>query len=350
MKKRVCILFGGRSSEHAVSIVSAITVAKAIPADRYDKVLVGITKQGEWLLAPTISSMEDGSWVKSPVHIVISPETERTLIMMEKDHFEKLTVDVAFPVLHGLWGEDGTIQGLFEMAGLPYVGCGNLSSAITMDKFFTKVVVEAIGIPQAGFVPVRRYQLERMDRVVERVEQKFSYPVFVKPSNAGSSVGISKAHDRDELIAGLRLAAEHDSKILVEEAINGREIECAVFGHDDGAFASGVGEIIAAAEFYDFDAKYHNEASKTVIDPELPEGKLEEFKEKAVAIYKACDCFGFSRVDFFLERDTNRIVFNEINTIPGHTPISMYPMLMAQAGHPMSEYVVDLIEMAEERH
>ena len=349
MKKRVCIIFGGRSSEHGVSIVSAATVARAIPGDRYDKVLIGITKSGEWLLAPTITSMEDGSWTKSTVHAVISPETDRTLIIMEGDHFEKLHIDVAFPVLHGLWGEDGTIQGLFEMANLPYVGCGNLSGAITMDKFFTKVVVGRLGIDQAAFVPVRRYQLEDMDAVVARVEGAFPYPVFVKPSNAGSSMGITKAHDRAELISGLKLAAEHDSKILVEEAIVGREIECAVFGHDESSFATGVGEIISAAEFYDFDAKYHNEASRTVLDPELPEGKLEEFQKKAVAIYRACDGFGFSRVDFFLEEGTNRVVFNEINTIPGHTPISMYPMLMDRAGHPMKEYVVQLLEMAEER-
>ena len=349
MKKRVCIIFGGRSSEHGVSIVSAATVARAIPGDRYDKVLIGITKKGEWLLAPTISSMEDGSWTKSTVHAVISPETDHTLIIMEGDHFEKLHIDVAFPVLHGLWGEDGTIQGLFELGNLPYVGCGYLSGAVTMDKFFTKVIVKNLGIDQADYVPVRSYELEDMDAVVAKVEAAFSYPVFVKPSNAGSSMGISKAHDRAELIEGLKIAAGHDKKILVEEAIVGRELECAVFGHDEDCFASGMGEILSAGEFYDFDAKYHNEASKTVIDPELPEGKLEEFREKAIAIYKACDSFGFARVDFFLEEGTNRVIFNEINAIPGHTPISMYPMLMERAGHPMKEYVVKLIEMSEKR-
>ena len=349
MKKRVCIIFGGRSSEHGVSIVSGATVARAIPGDKYDKVLIGITKQGEWLLAPNVTSMEDGSWTKSTVHAVISPETDHSLILMENGHFEKLHIDVAFPVLHGLWGEDGTIQGLFGMAGLPYVGCGHLSSAITMDKFFTKVVVGALGIDQAPYTPVLSHELNDMDKVIRRIEAERTYPLFIKPSNAGSSVGITKAHDRDELIKGLTTAAEHDRKILVEETIVGREIECAVFGYGDNAFATGVGEIIAAAEFYDFDAKYHDEASKTIVDPELPEGKLQEFREKALAIYRACDCFGFSRVDFFLEKDTNRVVFNEINTIPGHTPISMYPMLMEKAGHSMRDYVVELIEMAEER-
>ena len=189
-----------------------------------------------------------------------------------------------------------------------------------------------------------------MDKVVEKVEKEKEYPVFINPSNAGSSVGITKAHNRAELIEGLKLAAKHDSKILVEESINGREIECAVFGYMGNAFATGVGEIVAAAEFYDYDAKYNNAASKTIIDPDIPAEKVEEIREAAVKIYRACDCFGLSRVDFFLEKETDRVVFNEINAIPGHTSISMYPMLMERAGHPMSEYVNQLIEMAYERH
>ena len=174
--------------------------------------------------------------------------------------------------------------------------------------------------------------------------------MFVKPSCAGSSMGITKAHNREELVAGLKLAAQHDSKILVEETIVGREIECAVFGYGDTAFATGVGEILAAAEFYDFDAKYNNADSKTVLDPDIPQDKVEEIRKAAVAIYRACDCFGLSRVDFFLEKDTNRVIFNEINAIPGHTSISMYPMLMANAGHSMEEYVDELIEMSFKRH
>ena len=350
MKKKVLVLFGGRSSEHDVSVISAATVAKSIPEDRYEKILVGITKKGAWLLAPSVESMEDGSWKESRIHAVLSPETDRTLFLTEGDRIEKVTVDVAFPVLHGLWGEDGTVQGLFETAMLPYVGCGHLSGAITMDKFFTKVIADSVGVAQAAYVPVRSWELADMDSVVARVEAAHDYPVFIKPSNAGSSMGITKAHDREELIAGLRLAAEHDSKILVEETIVGREIECAVYGHGDKTFASGVGEIVAAAEFYDFDAKYNNADSITDVNPVLPEGKEDEFRETAIRIYKACDCFGMARVDFFLEEGTNRVVFNEINTIPGHTSISMYPMLMAKVGHPMSEYVPDLIEMAYERH
>ncbi|MBR0147466.1 MAG: D-alanine--D-alanine ligase [Eubacterium sp.] len=350
MKKRVMVLFGGRSSEHEISVVSGATVAKAIPKDRYDVLLVGITKEGAWLLVPSVESMEDGSWRDSKVHAVLSPETDRTLLLIEGEKIRRETVDVAFPVLHGLWGEDGTVQGLFETAKLPYVGCGHLSSAVTMDKFFTKVIADNIGIEQAAWVPVRSWELSDMDAVITKIEAERSYPVFVKPSNAGSSVGVTKAHNREELEKGLILAAENDSKILVEEAIVGREIECAVFGYEDNAFASGVGEIVAAAEFYDYDAKYNNADSKTVVGPELPEGKLEEFRDAALRIYKACDCFGMARVDFFLEAGTNRVVFNEINAIPGHTSISMYPMLMERAGRPMSAYVPELIEMAYERH
>ena len=349
MKKRVMVLFGGRSSEHEVSIISGATVAKLIPTDRYEILLVGITKDGEWLLVPSVESMEDGSWKDSQIHVVLSPETDRTLLLIEGDRITRQTVDVAFPVLHGLWGEDGTVQGLFETAMLPYVGCGHLSSAVTMDKFFTKVIVDAIGVAQAAYVPVRSWELEDMDAVIARIENERTYPVFVKPSNAGSSVGVPKAHNREELKKGLLAAAVHDSKILVEEAIVGREIECAVFGHGEKTVASGVGEILAAAEFYDYDAKYNNADSKTVVGPELPEGKEAEFRDTAVRIYKACDCFGMARVDFFLEAGTNRVVFNEINAIPGHTSISMYPMLMERAGHPMAEYVPELIEMAYER-
>ena len=349
MKKKVLVLFGGRSSEHDVSVISAATVAKSIPDDRYERVLVGITKNGEWLLVPSVEALKDGSWENSRVHAVLSPETDRTLFLIEGDRIERTTVDVAFPVLHGLWGEDGTVQGLFAASNLPYVGCGHLSSAITMDKFFTKVIADSIGVAQAAYVPVRSWELEDMDAVVARVEAERKYPMFIKPSNAGSSVGVTKAHDRAELINGLLLAAENDSKILVEEAIVGREIECAVFGYGDTAFASGVGEILAAAEFYDYDAKYNNADSKTDVNPVLPEGKEDEFRRTALRIYKACDCFGMARVDFFLEEGTNRVVFNEINTIPGHTSISMYPMLMEKAGRPMSQYVPELIEMAWER-
>jgi D-alanine-D-alanine ligase len=349
-KKSLAILFGGCSSEHDISCISVVTVAKAVNLDKYDMTLIGITRDGHWLLVDSISDIEDGSWRNSNAKAVISPDTDRKLIINRDGVFSSRSIDVAFPVMHGLFGEDGTIQGVFEMAHIPYVGCGTLSSAVTMDKFFTKVIVDQLDVNQAAYVPVRSYELADMDAVVARVEAARSYPVFIKPSNAGSSKGVSKAENRDELVKGLLLAAEHDTKILVEETIVGREIECAVFGHDENIIATGVGEILAAAEFYDFDAKYNNAESRTVISPELPEGKLEEIRQDAIQIFRAVDGFGLSRVDFFLEKGTNRVVFNEINTIPGHTAISMYPMLMQAAGYEMSDYIDQLIEMAWERH
>ncbi len=349
VKKKVVILFGGQSSEHDVSCISGATVAEAVDKDKYEVYLLGITKEGRWVLVDSVEDIRSGAWRESGREALIAPSSDRRMLVKDGDSYTEITVDVVFPVLHGLYGEDGTVQGLLKLAHIPFAGCGHLSAAITMDKFFTKVIADSVGVAQAAYEPVRDYELKDMDSVVARVEAFRDYPLFIKPSNAGSSVGITKAHNREELIKGLKLAAENDSKILVEEAINGREIECAVYGYGDNAVAMGLGEIVAAAEFYDFDAKYNNAESKTLIDPDMPEDKKKEIKDVAVAIYRACDCFGFSRVDFFLEEGTNRVVFNEINTIPGHTSISMYPMLLEAAGHPMKEYVNSLIEMAYER-
>ena len=269
---------------------------------------------------------------------------------MDEDNNVALTpVDVAFPVLHGLCGEDGTIQGLFELAKIPYVGCGVLASSVSMDKLYTKMVVDTLHIRQAKYVPVLKHQLEDMAAVVKRVEEKLEYPVFVKPSNAGSSCGVSKACDRAGLEKALFMAAEHDRKILVEETIVGREVECAVLGGHSKVKATGIGEILAAADFYDYDAKYNNAESKTVLDPELPEGVAEEIAKNAVEIFSAVDGFGLSRVDFFVENGTNEVVFNEINTLPGFTSISMYPMLWAAKGLEKKELVEELIQLAYER-
>lgn len=355
-KLSLAVIFGGMSSEHEVSSVSANTLLKALDREKYDVTCIGITKEGHWVLVEDENTVADLSWEKNltpetEIRVMLSPDTDHTLIIKKNGNYSEKKLDVVFPMLHGLYGEDGTIQGLFEMAHIPYVGCGHLSSAITMDKFFTKIIADSIGVQQAQFVGVRDYELtdENMDNIVARIEASREYPMFIKPSCAGSSMGITKAHNRQELIKGLKIAAENDKKILVEESISGREIECAVYGYGDNTIASGVGEILAAAEFYDYDAKYNNEDSKTIIDPDLPEGKAEEIRETAIKIFKACDGFGLARVDFFLENETNRVVFNEINTIPGHTSISMYPMLMEKAGYKMSDYVDGLIEMAFNR-
>lgn len=350
-KKNLAVIFGGRSSEHEVSCISVVTVAKAVDTEKYNIYLIGITKDGNWLKADSIDAIENGSWRNSNVRAFISPDTKGELIIDENGKNIYVKLDVIFPVLHGMYGEDGTIQGLFEMADIPYVGCGVFASAASMDKFYTKMVVDTLDIRQAVYVPVLRDQLSDIDSVVDRVESKLSYPVFVKPSKAGSSKGVSKAKDRDTLIEGLEEAARHDYKILVEEAIVGRELECGVMGYGDNTKASGVGEILAAEEaaFYDFDAKYNNADSKTVINPDLPSGKEEEIRSDAVKIFNALDGFGLSRVDFFLEKDTNCVVFNEINTLPGFTGISMYPMLWNAKGFNIEKLVDTLIDMAIER-
>lgn len=353
MKKTVAVLFGGQSSEHEVSCMSARTIAEAIDLEKYTVVLIGITKKGEWLYVDCTSQIADGTWKKSTKRAMILPDAGLKSIMV----FENLKgnivssmipVDVVFPALHGLYGEDGTVQGLFELAKLPYVGCGVLSSALSMDKLYTKQIVSRLGIRQAAYIGVQREELKDLEQIAFRVEQALTYPVFIKPSNAGSSRGVSRARSREELFCGLLEAAKHDRKILVEEEIKGRELECAVFG---GApfQVSGVGEILAAAEFYDYDAKYNNEESKTVISPKLPEGKTEEIRDAAGRIFAAVDGFGLARVDFFLETNTNEVVFNEINTMPGFTSISMYPMLWEAQGVSKKELVDGLLKLALER-
>ncbi len=347
-KKNVLVLFGGRSSEHEVSCVSATTVISNMDRGAYEIFAVGITKEGRWVLVDGTEEIQDGTWINSKKQAVLSPDTvEKALYVFENDEMKKIRIDVAFPVLHGLNGEDGTVQGLFELAGIPYVGCGILASAVSMDKLYTKIIVDTLGISQARYVGVYKDEINDVS-VYEKIEKTLGYPVFIKPSNAGSSRGVSKAANREELIAGLAEAANHDRKILVEETIYGRELECAVLG-DGKVDASGIGEVLAAAEFYDYEAKYHNAESKTVISPELPEGKEEEIREAAVRIFKAVDGQGLSRVDFFLENETNRVIFNEINTLPGFTAISMYPMLWGAKGIDKPALIHRLLELAHVR-
>ncbi len=357
MKKTVAVLFGGQSSEHEVSCMSARTIVEALDKGKYNVILIGITKDGRWLYVDNVNRIVDKSWYKGSKSAVISPDAgmKSVLVFSNKEAegsaaVSMIDVDVVFPALHGLYGEDGTVQGLLELAKIPFVGCGVLASAVSMDKLYTKILVDRLGIRQAKYVKVCREELsgEGVEQAVSRVEKSLSYPVFVKPSNAGSSRGVSKACDCAELIKALQLAAEHDRKILVEETIVGREMECAVLGGNEPR-ASEVGEILAAAEFYDYDAKYNSEESKTVIAPELPEGKAEEIRRAAEQIFAAVDGFGLARVDFFLEAGTNEVVFNEINTLPGFTSISMYPMLWEAQGVPKSELVDRLIAMAFER-
>lgn len=346
-KKVIAVIFGGQSSEHVVSCMSVANVLNHIDKEKYEPVLIGITESGHWLKVDSIEEIQSGTWVNNTVEAILSPDaTDRNVLLIDGEKLTRTRVDAAFPVLHGLYGEDGTIQGLLELARIPYVGCGVLASAVAMDKLYTKIIVDNLGIRQAAYVPVMREDLGDMETAVRRVEERFSYPVFIKPSNAGSSRGVSKAENREELISGLTEAAKHDRKILVEEMIIGHEIECAVFGGgQEPVRASGVGEILAAAEFYDFDAKYYNAESKTQVNPSLPGDAAQKVREAAIAIFKAIDGYGMSRVDFFVTND-GEVVFNEINTIPGFTAISMYPMLWEAEGMTKTELVSALLDHA----
>ncbi|MBQ5870062.1 MAG: D-alanine--D-alanine ligase, partial [Lachnospiraceae bacterium] len=282
-KMNLVALFGGQSSEHVVSCMSVQNVVANIDTEKYNVILVGITEEGHWVKVNSTEEIKNDTWRESKVSAVLSPDAkEKCLLVMEDGKVEKVPVDVVFPVLHGLYGEDGTVQGILELARIPYVGCGVLASAVSMDKMSTKVIVNSLGIRQAAFVAVFKEEMNDMDAIIAKIEGAFPYPVFVKPSNAGSSKGVSRANNREELIEALNEAARHDRRILVEEMIVGPELECAVYGGGlEEVQASGVGEILAAADFYDFEAKYYNAESKTVIDPELPGNTAEIVREAA---------------------------------------------------------------------
>ncbi len=347
MKKSVLVLFGGRSSEHDVSLKSASTILSNIDRTKFDVHPVGITKEGKWLLyTGNDLNLTDELLQKNGVPAILSPDSTEQSLVLCKPQTEalKIKIDVVLPVLHGKNGEDGTIQGLCELAQIPYVGCGVLSSAVSMDKAFTKICVATKNVPQAKYVIVKANEFKDVEEVVKRIESSFDYPYFIKPANAGSSVGISKAHNKNELLHGINEALKHDKKVLVEETIVGREVETAVLGNDD-VIVSGVGEILAANEFYDFDAKYNNAESKTVVDADLPAETKEQIRKYAKDVFSAVDGKGLSRIDFFVKEDGG-IIFNELNTLPGFTNISMYPMLFNAVGYTTTEIITKALELA----
>lgn len=353
-KKRIAVIFGGKSSEHEVSRVSASYVISQIPSDKYEIVTIGITKEGRWFLYDgDISAIADGSWEHNEnnrtAFIAPAPSVSGIIIINKDGTTEKLRLDVVFPVLHGKNGEDGTLQGLLEMSGIPYVGCGVIASTECMDKISTNIMFEHAGIDQAKFTWFYTGEFKKNpDEYISRIENELGgYPVFVKPSNAGSSVGITKAHSRDELITAIEKASKEDSRILVEENIIGKEVECAVLGNED-PFVSVPGEIAPAAEFYDYDAKYNNAASQLFIPAQISDELKEIVRRVAVRAYRALDCTGLARVDFFVT-DGGRVLLNEINTMPGFTSISMYPKLMAACDIKGSALIERLIELAYER-
>ena len=352
MKLNVCVLFGGISPEHEVSLRSAESVLNNMDPEKYNIFPVGITKEGAWLLygGTDYSLLPTGQWLEDPLNrpAAISPVRGQGLLSFEGETVVREQIDVVFPVLHGENGEDGAIQGLLQLAGIPYVGPHISASAVAMDKTLTKLVADNAGITQAKWLLVRNSELQhRMDDILTAVEEKFSYPVFVKPAGTGSSVGVSKAASREELKDALLSAGVYDEKILVEEFIDGHEVEVAVMGNDSPV-ASEVGEIDSGAEFYDYDAKYVTDTSVAYIPARIPAEIAEELREQAVKVYSAIGCRGLSRVDFFVTYADNRVVFNEINTIPGFTSISMYPKLFVASGIPYNELIDKLLQLAME--
>ncbi len=353
MKKlSVCVLFGGMSPEHEVSLRSAEYVLGCLDPEKYHIFPVGITKEGDWILygGTDYSELPSGAWKNHPGNrrAAISPVRGQGLLSFEGDCVVREWIDVVFPVLHGENGEDGAMQGLLKLAGIPYVGPHVSASAVAMDKTLTKLVADQAGVAQAAWVLVRSGDLEsRMDAVLEQLEAKFSYPMFVKPAGTGSSVGVSKAADWVALKNALLKAAEFDKKILVEEFIHGREVEVAVMGNDS-PMASICGEIDSGAEFYDYDAKYLTDTSVAYIPARISEEVEEQVRDAAVRIYSAIGCQGLSRVDFFVTYEDDRVVFNEINTLPGFTSISMYPKLFAASGIPGNHLIDELLRLAME--
>jgi D-alanine-D-alanine ligase len=344
-QKNVLVLFGGCSAEHDISISSAATVINLI--NRHNIIPVYITKSGKWLLYDgKLDNIRNIDWEKFGTPAALSPDrVNRGLLRVVGEKAKIIPVDVVFPVLHGLNGEDGTVQGLCELAGIPYVGCGVASSALCMDKAFTKLIARSLKIPQADYFAFNSAQLSEMDNVLKTIRYKLGYPCFIKPAAGGSSVGISKVTNKKELLAAIELALGCSAKIIAEKAVAGREIECAVLGTGANAKASLPGEIIPGADFYDYEAKYISNTSTTRIPADLPADTVEKIKDYALQIFRGMDCRGLARVDFFVE-ESGKVLFNEINTMPGFTNISMYPMLWEAEGISKHDLVEKLIEMA----
>ena len=352
-KLKVGVIFGGVSSEHDVSKVSGSSVITNLDKEKYDILPIYINKDGNWYTYDKDINDIQILNIDSDIEEDITPilNIEKTL----------KSLDIVFPVLHGLGGEDGSIQGLFELFKVPYVGCGILASSVGMDKVYTKIIFEKAGIKQARYEYIRKFndsyiyvdkrfneKILNIDEIVVRIDNNLKYPMFIKPSNSGSSVGINKANNIGELKAAIEYASRFDKKILIEEGLVGKEVECAVLGNEE-VIASCVGEIKPAEDFYTFDAKYNNQESKVLIPADISEEMANEIRRLAIKAFKAIDGKGLSRVDFFANTETNEIYINEINTLPGFTTISMYPKLFEQVGIKYSNLLDKLIELALER-
>ena len=348
-KIRVGVIFGGMSTENEVSVVSAGSILENIDRNRFEVFPIYIDKQGKWYIF-----IEDGKKRELGAEVENIIEIENI-----EEYLQKL--DVVFPVLHGLYGEDGTIQGLFELLKIPYVGCRVLASSVGMDKVYTKIVFEKAGLNQTPYEYVRKYKdtyiyidknfnekISNLKDIAKKIVENLKFPVFVKPSNSGSSVGVKKAESEKELIENIEYASKFDNKVLIEQGVIGKEVECAVLGNEE-VIASCVGEIKSADEFYSYDAKYKNKESKTEIPADLPREISEKIRKQAIKAFKSIDGKGLSRVDFFVEDKTNKIIINEINTMPGFTNISMYPKMFEKSGISYKELITNLIELALEK-
>lgn len=356
-KIRVGLVFGGRSGEHEVSFWSASSIIKAIDKDKYTVVPIGITKEGRWI-SPQDSelALQSGKIEGKNTVILLNDSFSKSLVCIDNNQkldkssaLEKL--DVIFPILHGPYGEDGTIQGLLELANIPYVGAGVASSAISMDKDLMRTIFQQKGLPILKWITIKRKEWQKdKEKIFSLIQDGFEYPLFVKPANLGSSVGITKVHKKEELEKAIDLASSYDRKILIEEGLEEvREIECGVLGNDEPQ-ASVVGEVKPAGEFYDYDSKYIEEGTQLIIPADLPLGVSQEVQEIALRAFKAVDSAGMARVDFFVSKKENKIYLNEINTIPGFTSVSMYPRLWEASGIPYPELIDRLIQLALERH
>jgi D-alanine-D-alanine ligase len=352
-KLRVGVIFGGRSGEHEVSLVSAASVIQALDKEKYDVVPIGITPEGRWISSDhSLPLLKAKAGLEHEPERFLAPEPSRqALITASGAGSASLPLDVVFPVMHGTYGEDGTVQGLLELANIPYVGAGVLGSAVGMDKIAQKQILQREGFPVAKYLgfPSSEYQ-HTPRRVIARIERQLRYPLFVKPANTGSSVGISKAHDRGELKKGIDVACQYDRRIIVEQGIvHAREIECAVLGND-APTASALGEIVPSNEFYDYEAKYVDGKSQAIIPAPLPKALTARIQAMAVRAFQAIDGAGMARVDFFLTGRSRRVILNELNTIPGFTSISMYPKLWEASGLSYPALLDRLITLAMERH
>jgi D-alanine-D-alanine ligase len=357
-KLRVGILYGGRSAEHEVSLQSAKNVMAAMDSRKYEVIPIAITREGRWrvgVLPPGAAPNPAlAGWPKDGVEVIPAgrPGASGPLVpILVRDAQRNIgPLDVIFPVLHGTFGEDGTVQGLLELAGIAYVGAGVLGSAVGMDKDVMKRLFRERGLPIVPYLAVRRVDIQvNLRKVCGAVAKNFRYPLFVKPANLGSSVGVSKARHRKELEKALLAASEYDNKVLVEKAVQGREIECAVLGNDE-PIASVPGEVIPAGEFYDYAAKYRDNTARLLVPAPLRPAQVKRVQELAIAAFQAVECAGMGRVDLFLEKKTGKLFLNEINTLPGFTAISMYPRMWEASGLPYTQLIDRLIELAIKRH